>query len=207
MQKIICVSGQMAAGKNAVSSLFEKYGFIALDFDKLGHVAIENEETMAKILQEFGPLAKQKNIELLTNDGFGKKKFNRRALGALIFKNPELVKKQENIVYPAITKMAKNFVKKNPEKNIIFNATVLYKIPELMEMCSATVFVTAPFFTRLKRAKLRDGLPFLQIFQRFKSQKDLGKFYKNFGGKFFILKNDSDLKKLAEKVRKLSEMV
>ncbi|MBQ9624262.1 MAG: hypothetical protein IJR39_13140, partial [Treponema sp.] len=38
--QIICITGQMAAGKNFICSQLEKEGFVSLDLDKTAHTAI-----------------------------------------------------------------------------------------------------------------------------------------------------------------------
>lgn len=196
-RQIICLSGQMAAGKNAASEIFENCGFVSVDFDTLVHQAIE-EQTPA-ILAEFSQAAEQQGIELLQADG----KLNRRALGSLIFKDALLLARQEAIVYPCVISLAKQFSMQNLQKNIIFNATVLFKIPELMQMCTAVVFIESPYLLRLLRAKKRDNIPFKQIARRFKTQKKLLQTYKNTGLPVFTVKNSSTLEALAKKIKKL----
>ncbi len=180
----ICVTGKMASGKNYICSKFEKDGWKSIDADLLVHDAIKNQSQ--KIYDTFKDYAKEKNINLLENNPT-ELTINRKSLGQLLFSNPELLKKQEEIVYPEITKIIKNIIQKN-DKTII-NATVLYKTPELLQMCEKIYFVKAPFLTRLIRAKKRDNLPIVQILKRFYSQKNLLKEYKKFSVPITIIKN------------------
>lgn len=179
--KILCVCGKMASGKNFVCSLFEKNGWKSVDADLLVHSAIE--KASDKIKDTFSKDAEKNEIVITNEDG----SINRRGLGQLLFNNPVLLRKQEEIVYPVIQKMIEDFIK-NHEKTII-NATVLYKTPELMDKCEAIVYVKAGFFKRLIRARRRDKLPFSQIFKRNKSQKNLFSYYKKCGKKIIIIKN------------------
>lgn len=166
---IIAVTGPMAAGKNYICNQLKEEGWAAVDADLLVHDAIE----LAKdhILETFGPLAKEQNLQIQNQDG----SINRKALGQLLFSKPELLKTQESIVYPIITKKIEDFISTH-EKTII-NATVLYKTPELLARCEKIIFVTAPFFTRLKRARRRDHLSLKQILRRFHAQRNLLKEY------------------------------
>lgn len=189
----------MASGKNFISSLLESKGFASVDFDKLGHIAIKNSTN--RILSEFEPFAESQNISLCLEDG----NLNRRALGELLFKNPELLKKQEQIVYPEITALAKAFIEEHKNQNIIFNATVLYKIPELLQLCTKIVYVTAPFLTRLKRAKKRDGIKISNLIQRFKTQKNLFYEYKKTGIPIILIKNSGSQTKLEKQLLKITE--
>ncbi len=178
---ILAVTGKMAAGKNYVCSELEKFGWKSIDADVLVHKAIEISKD--KIMDTFSKIAEAKGLNLLNSDG----SINRRAIGQIVFKNPELLRKQEEIVYPVINSMIEDFINKNDRA--IINATVLYKTPQILEFCDAVIFVTAPVFVRFLRAKKRDGLSCKQIFFRFKNQKNLLKKYKTFGKNIIIVNN------------------
>lgn len=169
--QIICIAGQMAAGKNYICSLLEKKGFVSLDLDKTAHEAILL--CTPQILSAFEDEAKIRGISLLNSDG----SLNRRALGQIVFSAPELLARQESIVYPKIIELTKQFIEKNSGKSVILNATVLFKTPELLSKCEKIVFVKANPLKRLIRAKKRDGLPLRQILARFKNQRNLLKEY------------------------------
>ena len=173
----------MAAGKNYICSQYEHQGWLSVDADKLAHQAIKQNEDV--IFAAFSDDAEKKGITLKNADG----SLNRRNLGALIFNSPELLKRQEQIVYPAITKLTKDFINSNSEKNIIINATVLYKTPELLKLCEKIIFVTAPSLIRFVRAKRRDHMKTTQILQRFITQKNLLSEYTGFGIPVEIVRN------------------
>ena len=186
--QIICLTGKMASGKNFVTQkIIENSGgkFVSIDSDKNVHEAISL--CTEKIFEAFENDAKKNGINLKNADGT----LNRKALGKLIFPWPELLLRQEKIVYPKTIELTKQFIEENRAKgkSVIINATVLYKIPELMSLCSKIIFVTAPVLTRLLRAKKRDNLPAKQILARFKSQKNLLEEYKKTGIEIFIVKN------------------
>lgn len=180
---ILCVTGKMASGKNYISSQYEKQGWLCKDADKDVHKAIELAK--ADILSAFGEKAKSMNLQLLNSDGT----LNRKELGKLLFTDSALLKKQEEIVYPYVISMTKEFIKENPEKNIILNATLLFKTPELLDLCDSIIYVKASFLKRFMRARKRDKLPFNQILKRFYSQRNLYKEYKKTGVKIQIVKN------------------
>ena len=193
---VVCVTGQMAAGKNFICSQFEKGertlegqgdgGWISLDADKIVHQAVE--DCKEKILETFGETAKEKGIEILDADG----KIIRRKLGEVLFGDAELLKKQEEIVHPYVTDYVKKFISENAnsnQKNIIINATVLYKTPDVMKMCEKIIFVKASFLKRLFRAKRRDKMPVRKIIERFKSQRDLFSCYEKTGVPIEIIRN------------------
>ena len=180
-QTIMAVTGPMAAGKNYICKQLEKEGWAAIDADILVHDAIEIAKD--RIIDTFTPYAEEHNIKIARTDGT----IDRRALGQLLFAIPELLKVQESIVYPIITKWIDDFISEH-EKTII-NATVLYKTPDILNRCQKILFVTAPLLTRLRRARTRDHLPYRQIFRRFHAQRNLMKEYLKSGIPLEIINN------------------
>lgn len=178
---VICVTGKMASGKNFICSQMEKEGWSSVDADLLVHKAIEQKTEL--ILETFSKEAAAMNLKIQNDDG----SVNRRELGKLLFAKPELLAKQESIVYPAITQMVKDFIQTH-EKTII-NATVLFKTPELLNMCEYVLFVKAGLIKRIIRARKRDHLPYKQIFKRFYAQRNLLNDYKKSGTSIRIVRN------------------
>ena len=192
----------MAAGKNAVCRILEERGFIALDADRQVHGAIE--KAAPEIIKTFSNEAKAQNITLTDENG----RINRRELGRLLFTSKELLSKQESIVYPVIIEETKSFIQKQQElksdADIILNATVLYKTPELLNLCKYIIYVDAPKITRIVRALKRDRMPFRQILSRFASQKNLFSEYKKTGVPIIKITNAGSEKKLKSAIESLS---
>lgn len=199
---ILCVTGPMAAGKNAVCRILEERGFIALDADKQVHGAIE--KAAPEIIKTFSNEAKAQNITLTDENG----RINRRELGRLLFTSKELLSKQESIVYPVIIEETKRFIQKQQEQkkeaDIILNATVLYKTPELLRLCKYIIYVDAPKITRIVRALKRDRMPLRQILSRFATQKGLFSEYKKTGVPIIKITNAGSEKKLKSAIESLS---
>lgn len=193
---ILCVTGPMAAGKNAASSILEKLGFVSIDADLIGHDAVEI--CKEKILEEFSSLAQKNKIHLLSQDG----KINRKNLGQLIFKDNVLVKKQEDIVFPYINSVLENFIDENSKKNVVVNATVLYKV-NAMKKVEKILFIDCPAFIRFFRAKKRDRLKSLQIIERFFSQRFLFSQYKKTGIEIFRIVNCGNISSLQKKIERV----
>ncbi len=200
MGNLICITGPMAAGKNELSLMLEKCGWLHIDADVLAHFAIDN--CKEEILATFSSYAKEKNINLLNEDGY----INRKELGKLLFSDPSLLQKQENIIYPDIKMTMRSIIKDGIQPNIILNATLLYKFPEILNMCDFIIYVNSGFFTRLFRAKKRDGLSYKQILLRFKAQKNLLKEYQKFNKEIIIVKNNNkaDKEKFMETLKKFN---
>lgn len=199
---ILCVTGPMAAGKNAVCRILEERGFIALDADRQVHGAIE--KAAPEIIKTFSKEANAQNITLTDENG----RINRRELGRLLFTSKELLSKQESIVYPVIIEETKRFIQKQQElksdADIILNATVLYKTPELLRLCKYIIYVDAPKITRIVRALKRDRMPLRQILSRFATQKGLFSEYKKTGVPIIKITNAGSEKKLKSAIESLS---
>lgn len=192
---ILCVTGPMAAGKNAAADILEQKGFACVDADIVAHKAIENSKQ--KILEEFGPLAAEKKINLLNTDGT----INRRNLGAILFTDKALIEKQESIVYPEVNSLLEQFIEQNKGRSIVINATLLYKVPLIKKM-DFVLFIDAPRFLRLKRALKRDKLSVKQILQRFYAQNNLFAKYKISNADIRRVWNTGSRKSLEKKIEK-----
>ena len=192
----------MAAGKNAVCRILEERGFIALDADRQVHGAIE--KAAPEIIKTFSKEANAQNITLTDKN----ERINRRELGRLLFTSKDLLAKQERIVYPVIIEETKRFIQKQQElksdADIILNATVLYKTPELLNLCKYIIYVDAPKITRIVRALKRDRMPLRQILSRFASQKNLFSEYKKTGVPIIKITNAGSEKKLKSAIESLS---
>ena len=197
---ILAVTGSMAAGKNYVSNLLEKKGFLAIDADKCVHQAIE--EAKNQILEAFLPIAKEKNIQIQNPEGT----INRKNLGSILFSDEKLLEKQESIVHPKVNEIFNRFIDENPDKNIVLNATVLYKTP-VINRCDAIIFVKAPIITRFFRAKRRDNLPSREIFKRFASQFKIFAKYKFLKSDIYIIWNIGKSNKLEKKLDKILKSI
>ena len=198
----LCVTGPMAAGKNAVCRSLEERGFIALDADRQVHGAIE--KAAPEIIKTYSKEANAQNITLTDKN----ERINRRELGRLLFTSKDLLAKQERIVYPVIIEETKRFIQKQQEQkkeaDIILNATVLYKTPELLRLCKYIIYVDAPKITRIVRALKRDRMPLRQILSRFATQKGLFSEYKKTGVPIIKITNAGSEKKLKSAIKSLS---
>lgn len=171
---VLGVAGPMAAGKNLAAKILEERGWASVDADVLVHEVIE--EKKDEIVRSFSSEAAMMGLSLLRADG----SVDRRAVGRIIFGHPELVARQEGIVYPGVNERIDAFLEENRRagRDCLINATLLYKVPSINKL-DALLFVDAPFFLRLLRARRRDGLPVRQILSRFRSQGNLFSKYKN----------------------------
>jgi dephospho-CoA kinase len=156
----IALAGQSCSGKNYVGQILEKCGFPVYDADLATFQAIEENKEIIK--QRFG-----------TTD--------RRALGKIIFTDPDARKALEDIEYPTIEKNFFEFAKRHEQTGhdcCIINAAVIYN-SKIFEKIDIVFLVKAPLIVRLWRAKKRDHKPIREIWDRFLTQHNYEEHFKN----------------------------
>jgi dephospho-CoA kinase len=135
--------------------MLKKRGLPVLDVDKLGYQALETEKEA--VFAQFGR-------DLQRDDG----SLDRRLLGQRVFGNPAKLAALEDIVHPPANRMTEEWITAQNGPCVI-NAALLHR-SVVFEKLSLIIVVTAPFFTRLVRARRRDGLSWPELLRRFNSQ-------------------------------------
>ena len=186
---VIGVAGKTCAGKNTVIKPLEEMGFCHVDVDQLGHIALENQK--GKLFEAFGP-------EIRNQDG----SVNRRALGTIVFSNPEEKRKLEGIVHPEMVRMVENIIEE--QQNVIINAAILFEM-RLDRFCDLIFWVDAPAIVRFFRGLLRDKVGAWALFKRIWSQRKMNPKTFSSDADIFIIKNIGSREKTAEKVIKILE--
>ena len=154
--KIIGITGLYCAGKNHIAKILEKRSLPVLDIDKLGHEAIESEKEHIKA--RFG--------EEIIMDGH----VNRKSLGDKVFGKPTELAALEDIIHPIVNRETLSWINSQEGKACAINAALLHR-SSAFENLDLIIFVKAPLFTRLLRAKKRDRLSWIALFKRFCSQE------------------------------------
>ena len=162
MQKIIGLTGTYCAGKNHVAAYLERRGLPVLDVDKWGHVVLEKERE--SVFARFGD-------DLENADGT----VNRRLLGKRVFGAPLELAALEDIVHPAANRLTEEWIA-NQSGTCVINAALLHKTC-VFERLDFIILARASVFTRLRRARLRDGLSWPELLRRFASQRNFNPQY------------------------------
>lgn len=87
----IAVTGGLAAGKTTVCKLFEKLGAYVVNADEIVHQLLSP-----------GTAVGQQVINLLGSDIVSGQKFDRKKIAAKVFSQPDLLRKLEEIIHPAV---------------------------------------------------------------------------------------------------------
>ncbi|HTH14455.1 MAG TPA: dephospho-CoA kinase [Spirochaetia bacterium] len=148
---IVGLAGKACAGKDALVPFFADRGFTVIDADRLGHAALEaNREVL---VARFGTI-------------------DRAALGKIVFSDPSALADLEAVSHPWIAGEVRRLVAAAPG-DVVINAALLHKL-DTFRLCDLVVWVQAPLWTRVFRARRRDGWTWGRIFTRIWAQRKLG---------------------------------
>ncbi|KAJ8313526.1 hypothetical protein KUTeg_008087 [Tegillarca granosa] len=115
---LIGVTGSVCSGKSSICKRLEGLGATLVNCDLLGHkVYVKGMLAYDKLIEEFGR-------EIIGEDG----EINRKALGEIVFSNPEKLNFLNNTVWPEIRRLAKEEIiqhKSEGKKVIVLEAALL----------------------------------------------------------------------------------
>ncbi|HSI66544.1 MAG TPA: dephospho-CoA kinase [Planococcus sp. (in: firmicutes)] len=147
---IIGLTGSIASGKSTVSNMLKEQGFPIVDADLVARKVVEpGSETLQKISTEFGS-------EIIQGDG----SLNRQKMGEWIFNNPELRKKLNNIIHPAIRKemlRERDELVQEGYETIIMDIPLLFE-SQLQHFVDKILVVSVSEENQLMRLMERNGL-------------------------------------------------
>ena len=187
MKTIIGLTGGYCSGKSRAADILERLGFRNVDADKLAHRALAL--CAGKLAETFGPV-------ILAADG----SVDRRALGALVFADPERLRLHESIVHPVILALMDEEIA--AAEKVCVNAPLLYRT-DYPSRCDLVIEVRAPLWLRVARGRKRDALGVVQILRRIASQRSMWKLRPR-GGKppVVFVDNSGNLEALEAAIRK-----
>ena len=158
MKKIIGLTGTYCAGKNHIAAILEQRGLTVIDIDLLGHRALETEKNT--VCARFGE-------DIKNSDGM----IDRRLLGQKVFGNPAELAALEAIIHPVVDILTEKWLSAHCDcGNCVINAALLHK-SSVFKRLDFIILVSAPFFTRLRRARHRDRLSGVNLLARFARQR------------------------------------
>ena len=187
---VIGLTGKSCSGKNHVGTILGKMGLEVWDLDLIAHDGLEANAEAIEAL--FGPDAVH-----LEN---GRAVISRKAIGDVVFKNPDMRKKLEDILYPWLRKLVIAWVKEHTDKVLVLNGALLYR-SGFNSLCDCVIYVDASYETRLKRACLRDGITEEKFKLREQSQEDVDYRVVDYGVPVHVVANNlADMDKLRQQV-------
>lgn len=157
--KIIGLTGGIGSGKTTIVNYIASKGIPVYIADDGGRKVMQKAEVIKEINALF------KGTVLLENG-----QLNREKIAALVFENKSLLKGLNKIVHPAVAQDFNNFLDQNCNAQIIVKeAAILFESGSYKD-CDATILITAPVETRIKRVMKRDGIDREAVLKRMKNQ-------------------------------------
>ena len=161
---IIGLTGSIGMGKSTAANIFKELGVAVHDADAAVHKLLDFNGAAVLPLLELFP-----NTKLEDKDG--NVAIDRKALGAIVFNNPEKLKMLENVLHPIVRSETDDFLKEQFNKGA---QIVVLDIPLLFEThgetrCDAVLVVTASYETQKKRVLERPNMSeerFKQILEK-----------------------------------------
>lgn len=162
--KIIGLCGSSGSGKGYISMLFNKYGVLSIDTDRVYRETTtkKGSECLLELTNEFGN-------SILTENG----ELYRPALAEIVFSDREKLNKLNEITHKHIKKDTQALLEMyegEGARAVIIDAPVLFE-SGFDKMCDFTVCVTSPVERKIDRIMTRDQITREQAIARLNSQK------------------------------------
>lgn len=189
MQRVIGLTGPVAAGKDEVAKILARNRVVVIDADKLAHTLYSPQLPLwSAIVKEFGSKILKRGGEI-----------NRQKLAQLVFADKKQLEKLNRIVHPELKQVVIREIENRKStienRTIVVNAAVLAEIG-LVDCVDEVWVVLAPKRQRLARL-LKAGLKKNEALNRINCQMS-EKEYRELADKLVI--NNSTLKGLKTKV-------
>jgi dephospho-CoA kinase len=193
---VIGIIGGIGSGKSAVAGLFSREGCAVIDSDALGHEAIELPEVKAELRPWLGE-------GVFDEQG----RVNRKAVGKLVFADPEKLERLNGLIHPRIGRQRDVLMVRHMADPAV--KAVVWDTPLLLETgldreCDVVVFVKASDEMRRERVAKTRGWSAQELAKREKSQIRLDK--KALVADYYIDNNGDEVASLLQVQRVLSHL-
>ena len=155
---IIGITGSIACGKSLVSNYLQEKGYTIIDADKIGHMALENDEVKKQLVNKFGKSILKDN------------EVNRVTLGKLVFENNENLKELNNIIHPQIRKNISEQIQMHKNEKLVFVDVPLLFEAKFDDLVEKIIVISLDEKIQLERLMNRNSLSKEEALQRIKSQ-------------------------------------
>lgn len=159
MTKIIGLTGGIGSGKTTVAKYFASKGIPVYIADEAAKDIMDNEEVIHEVQSIFSENVIQKNGLL-----------DRNAIRELVFNDKSKLEQLNKIIHPKVKTDFENWLQKNKNAPFIIKEVAILFETNGQKYCDATILVTAPIETRIKRVLERDTTSRENILQIIKNQ-------------------------------------
>jgi dephospho-CoA kinase len=190
---LVGLTGGIATGKSTVDVVLRELGAVVIDADVLAREVVEpGEPALAEIAAEFGR-------GVLGPDG----RLDRKALGAIVFADPERRRKLEAMTHPRIRERFQRRLDQLAAENfrglVFFDAPVMIESGNYRNMDRMVVVVTDEA-TQVARLMARDGIDREEALRKMGSQMPLAEKAKLAD---YVIDNSADPAATAAEVRRV----
>lgn len=160
---LIGLTGGIATGKSTVDAVLRELGAVIIDADMVAREVVEpGEPALAEIAAEFGP-------GVIDSDG----RLNRKALGAIVFADPDRRRTLEAMTHPRMRERLLRRVDELTAQH--FRGLVFYDAAVLIEsgshlLMDRLVVVITDEPTQIARLMARDGIDRDEALRKIRSQ-------------------------------------
>lgn len=152
------LTGGIGSGKSLVAEIFKALGVPVFHADLEGRKIVNSDTVKHLLAKLFGP-------EVIDGDTV-----NRQVLAAIVFNDPEKLKKLNAIVHPEVRKSFQSWLGSYPtEPYIIYEAAILIESGYWQQL-DRIILVTAPQEVRIQRVMQRDNVSREQVIMRMNNQ-------------------------------------
>ena len=190
---LIGLTGMSGAGKSTVAAILAKKGFRIIDCDALVHSLYEDIRYFRLVRDAFGE-------EYICGGAVDRKK-----LGALVFSDPNALKKLNETVSPFIMRAVTERILEAKADGVstVLDAPLLFEYG-LERHCDAVIGVTVDMETAVRRLLDRDHRSETELRARLASQHD-GAFFREHCD--HVLENNADEQALAAALEDILEKI
>jgi dephospho-CoA kinase len=145
MTKIIGLTGGIGSGKTTVAKYFASKGIPVYIADEAAKDIMDNQEVVQEVQTIFSEKVILKNGLL-----------DRNAIRELVFKDKSKLEQLNKIIHPKVKTDFDNWLQQNKKAEFIIKEVAILFETNGQKYCDATILVTAPIETRIKRVLERD---------------------------------------------------
>ena len=150
------ITGNIASGKSEAERIFSKNGFIVFDTDTITHDILIDKPDVPEAFKDY--------------DVFEYGRLSRPKLSNLVFNNPELKTKLENIIHPLIKHELEEIFKTYADEKYIFISVPLLFEAGWENMFDKIILITCDEKIQLERLMKRNNLSKSDALKRLNAQ-------------------------------------
>lgn len=155
---VVGLTGGIGSGKTTVAGFFK-------DLDVPIYIADDAGKRLMKTSSDI----KQQIVRLFGESSYSGNDPERKYIASRVFNDPELLKKLNAIIHPAVKKDFENWLKDQHADYVIYEAAILFETGGY-KTCDFSILVKAPQKLRIERLQKRDESSVEEIQQRMDNQ-------------------------------------